>query len=627
MVLQPRKKTSVEAGWIIFAVIFSTFSSALIILLCWWTTRGSSKKSSSSTEQEQQQQNESSSRQLTSRRSVRYWYYYPEYFGHNNGGSSEPPSDDYDASYTGTEYHLEQQQQHPDYYIYPPPPYPPTRPVNVMSFLVRNQRKREPPPPPVAEVTSPERTSTPTPEDGSSSSSGSSPDEPPPNGDGPPPHGPRGDPSGGPRPEGSAPDPPDPIIIDVDSPKSNGLAPDSPDPHIVDVQSPKSNGSVISRQDVSEAQANFGKLMSEAGSNICVVKRKAWVKGSIAKGVVKGRAQIEGSIITWAYCIPFNIIIGHPLSQSTFRKKSPNQKLTGFTPSINPVQTLSSISPAKAQLVAPKVSRLPSLQTLQPASVSYITPSLPDSTLSKPPQSSPAYGSGGYGVALSPQQQQKEHERKGSRQSTYSRHSGAKSPSAVSVSVVELLSLEKDVDQTGQGGGMSLLEHEEQEDPDEREDDEIVVLDEEGRLLSRRSVSNSRASSHRQIDPTDHQRDFMEMEHGQHQHDDQIRESPVLQPEPGPEPETEQVPEDYYRSYSPVVLAVGNPEPLLPSSPNLSAHSSNLSPRSPYHPGKYIPAPTQVPKENRPHQASVCSVSDSPDSGIGGVGDGKGKSE
>ncbi|WPJ62379.1 hypothetical protein SMAC4_01144 [Sordaria macrospora] len=823
MVLQPRKKTSVEAGWIIFAVIFSTFSSALIILLCWWTTRGSSKKSSSSTEQEQQQQNESSSRQLTSRRSVRYWYYYPEYFGHNNGGSSEPPSDDYDASYTGTEYHLEQQQQHPDYYIYPPPPYPPcpdpppppprpprtpphiavyrTRPVNVMSFLVRNQRKREPPPPPVAEVTSPERTSTPTPEDGSSSSSGSSPDEPPPNGDGPPPHGPRGDPSGGPRPEGSAPDPPDPIIIDVDSPKSNGLAPDSPDPHIVDVQSPKSNGSVISRQDVSEAQANFGKLMSEAGTtsersapsqagskqstSVNLGHRtmsrasKASIRESVADDAKRAQSSrpdshkqcsAAGSEVGSHRQGPKRSISGvryvkaptyasskerrgskvaspkgsskegrrskvasshgHTASPSTSslairsasppsaknprtrssqasrhpsipsrhsrpsplprlslspprshashrsRRSSPPQSPT--SPHHSPIQRSPSrhsrsyshsqtySRPASRRSNPPRspipphhspsrsgnrynqshshyddrpasrhssISRPRSRVSSMPPSPT-VTDFASISEISHPPGSpshrssrSPAYGSGGYGVALSPQQQQKEHERKGSRQSTYSRHSGAKSPSAVSVSVVELLSLEKDVDQTGQGGGMSLLEHEEQEDPDEREDDEIVVLDEEGRLLSRRSVSNSRASSHRQIDPTDHQRDFMEMEHGQHQHDDQIRESPVLQPEPGPEPETEQVPEDYYRSYSPVVLAVGNPEPLLPSSPNLSAHSSNLSPRSPYHPGKYIPAPTQVPKENRPHQASVCSVSDSPDSGIGGVGDGKGKSE
>ncbi|KAK1775233.1 hypothetical protein QBC45DRAFT_480809 [Copromyces sp. CBS 386.78] len=576
MILLPRKKTSVEAGWIVFAVIFSTFTSALIIFLCWWTTRGSSKKSSSNT---QQQQNASSSRQLRSRRSVRYWYYYPEYFGHNNG-SSGSPSEDY-ASYTGTEYHLEQQQT-PNYYIYPPPPYPPcpdppppppqpprtpphiavyrTRPVNVMSFLDRNQRKREPPPPPAADVTSPEGTSTPTREDGSSSSSSSSPDEPPLDGDGPPPHGPKGDPSGGPRPDGSAPGSPDSIIIDVHSPKPNGSVPGSPDAHIIDVHSPTSNGSVISRQDLSEAQANFGKLMSLCeGSNRCVVKRKAWVQSSIAKGV-----------------------------------------------------TLWYISHAKGQPIAPKVSRLPSLTTrltpptLQPASVSYTTPSLTHSTLPKPPQSSPAYGSGGYGVAVSPQREE-QHERKGSRQSsTYSRHSGAKSPSAVSVSVVELLSLEKDLDQTGQRGGMSLLEHEEQEELDEREGDETVVLDEEGRPPSRRSVS--RGSSHRQVELTE-EREAVDHKH-EHDHHDDL----------DPEHEPERVPEDYYRSYShattPAAATVTEP---LPPSPNLSAHSSNFSPRSPYHPGKYIPVPIQVPKENRPHQASVY-----PDSGIGGVGDGKG---
>ncbi|KAK3400258.1 hypothetical protein B0T20DRAFT_452359 [Sordaria brevicollis] len=270
MVLLPRKKTPTEAGWIVFAVLFSTFTSAIFIFACWWTTRGGSGKKSST--QQQQQSGEISSR-TRSRRSVRYWYYYPEYFGHN-GSSESPPSEDY-TSYAGTEYHLEQQQT-PNYYIYPPPPYPPcpdpppppprpprtpphiavyrTRPVNVMRFLDRTQKPRKPPPP-VAEVTSPEPegTASSSGDGSSSSSSGSPPDEPPP--EGTPPDGPKGDdPSGGPRPDGSAPGSPTPIIVDVHP----------PDPTIIDVHSPKSEESEISKQDVSEAQANFSKLMSEA---------------------------------------------------------------------------------------------------------------------------------------------------------------------------------------------------------------------------------------------------------------------------------------------------------------------------------------------------------------------------
>lgn len=149
-------------------------------------------------------------------------------------------------------------EQAPNYYIYPPtyppcpdpPPPPPhiavyrTRPVNVMSFLDRMQMPRKPPP--VTEVTSPEQTSTPTHESGSSSASDAGSDEPPPDGDGPPPSGPSGGPSDGPHPDDSAP----------------GRT--APDANPMDVHSPKEDGSVISKQDVSEAQANFSKLMSEA---------------------------------------------------------------------------------------------------------------------------------------------------------------------------------------------------------------------------------------------------------------------------------------------------------------------------------------------------------------------------
>ncbi|KAK3955820.1 hypothetical protein QBC32DRAFT_332706 [Pseudoneurospora amorphoporcata] len=664
-----------------------------------------------------------------------------------------------------------------------------------MSFLDRTQTKREPPPPPAADVTSPEGTSTPPREDGSSSSSSSSPDEPPLDGDGPPPHGPKGDPSGGPRPDGSAPGSPDSIIIDVHSPKPNGSVPGSPDAHIIDVHSPTSNGSVISRQDLSEAQADFGKLMSVAGTtsersapsqagseqstsvNLNHRSMSRASKASIREPVVddaKGaqsprpdsrkQRSVAGSEVGSHRQGPgrptsgvryvkaptdasskerrgskvaspkgsskegrrSKVASSHEhtaspsTSSSTIRSASPppakNRRTrssqasrhssipsrhsgTSLMPRVSPSPPRShashhSLLASHPRRSSPPQSPTPSHHSPIPRSPSPHSRSYnhsqnysrPASRKSSPPQSptplhhspsryshthsrkhccfgarpasrhssisrprsrvssmppsptvtdfasiseishppgspshrsfrssrSPAYGSGGYGMAVSPQREE-QYERKGSRQSsTYSRHSGAKSPSAVSVSVVELLSLEKDLDQTGQRGGMSLLEHEEQEELDEREGDETVVLDEEGRPPSRRSVS--RGSSHRQVELTE-EREAVDHKH-EHDHHDDL----------DPEHEPERVPEDYYRSYShattPAAATVTEP---LPPSPNLSAHSSNLSPRSPYHPGKYIPVPIQVPKENRPHQASVCSVSDSPDSGIGGVGDGKGE--
>ncbi|KAK3337816.1 hypothetical protein B0H65DRAFT_435602 [Neurospora tetraspora] len=707
MILLARKKTSTEAGWIVFAVIFSTFSSALIIFLCWWNTRGSSKKSST-----QQQQSASSNSRTRSRRSVRYWYYYPEYFGYNNGSSES--SEDHDAS-TATDYHLEQT---PNYYIYPPP-YPPcpdpppppprpprtpphiavyrTRPVNVMSFLDRTQRVREPPP--VAEVTSPGGTSTPPPGDGSSSSSDSLPDEPAPDGDGPPPSAP----SGGPRPDGSA--------------------PGSPDANPASVHSPKEEGSVISRQDVSEAQANFSRLMSVADSHIqhlasaseagshrqssarhtpSVRYVKAWSKGSSKERRGSKVLSPHGgspalSIRESPNPAPGNItpkpnshasrqssrpsIHSHPSSKllspsppssrapshrslpaSRSRRSSPPRsptpphhsqsryihshshshfdgRPTSRQSSRSGSRVFSSRSSPPQSPTPPHHSPIPYSPSRHSRSNSYGRPtsrhssrsgprsrvsSMPPSptvtdfasisSISHPPGSprrssvSPAYRSGGFRAALSPQQEE-QHELKGSRRSSrYSRHS--KSPSAVSVSVVELLSLEKDLDQDDQGKGepMSLLGHDEleehEEEHEERRGSEVLVQYEDEVPRSRRSVSRD-SQQRRRMDLADDERKSVEMEHRHHDHhDEHDPESATLKPEP------EHVPEDYYRSYS----TAANLDPLPPS-PNLSGHSSNLSPKSPYHPRKYIPI--QVPKENRPHQASVCSISDSTDSGIG----------
>lgn len=184
----------------------------------------------------------------------------------------------------------------------------------------------------------------------------------------------------------------------------------------------------------------------------------------------------------------------------------------------------------------------------------------------------------------------------------------------MSVSVVELLSLEKEQDdEVGRGEPMSLLEHEEYEETEKREESRGSedVMPDETEIERRRRRSVSSDSQQRGMDPAEHEEKSGKMEHGHDSHGDQ---------DPEPEQAPEQAPEDYYISYSPVAPAVTtNP---LPSSPNLSGHSSNLSSKSPYHPGKYIPI--QATKENRPHQASVCSVSDSTDSGIGGVGEGKG---
>ncbi|KAK3487988.1 uncharacterized protein B0T23DRAFT_344317 [Neurospora hispaniola] len=719
MILLARKKTSTEAGWIVFAVIFSTFSSALIIFLCWRNTRGSSKKSSSA----QQQSGNSESRTI-SRRSVRYWYYYPEYFSGYNGSSE---SSEYHYANTGREYHLEQA---PNYYIYPPsyppcpdppppPPQPPrtpphiavyrTRPVNVMSFLDRTQMPRKPPP--VTEVTSPEQTSTPTHESGSSSASNAGSDEPLPDGDGPPPNDPSGSPSDGPHPDGPAP------------------GSTAPDANPMGVHSPKKDGSVISKQDVSEAQANFSKLMSEAASrsrhppsgseaesqrdnSARRISGVRYVKAPTNASSRERRSSMAASphgrspaSSTSNLPIPDpGNINSKPNSHASHSSSNPSiRSHTSRRPSLNPsspgsrVPSHHSLRYAASRHSSPPQSPTHSHHSQIPSSPSRHSRSYnrshsytqvysnPTSRHSSPPQSptpphhspiphfpsrhshgrptsrhfsrsrsragsgvssmpplptvtdfapipsishplrspaspgsprssvSPAYRSGGFKASLSPQPDE-QNDRKGSRQSSrYSRHSGEKSPSAVSVSVVELLSLEKEQDdEVGRGEPMSLLEHEdyaESEKREERRDSEAVMMDEnEVQRQRRRSVSLN--SQQRGMDLAEHEGDSVEMGHGYDSHGDQDPES---------EPEPEQAPEDYYRSYSPVAPAyTTNP---TPSSPNLSGHSSNLSPKSPYHPRKYIPI--QVPKENRPHQASVCSVSDSTDSGIGGVGEGK----
>ncbi|EAA27797.1 hypothetical protein GE21DRAFT_6047 [Neurospora crassa] len=715
MMLLARKKTSTEAGWIVFAVIFSTFSSALIIFLCWRNTRGSSKKSSSA----QQQSGNSESRTI-SRRSVRYWYYYPEYFSGYNGSSE---SSEYHYANTGREYHLEQT---PNYYIYPPtyppcpdppppPPRPPrtpphiavyrTRPVNVMSFLDRTQMRRKPPP--VTEVTSPERTSTPSHESGSSSSSDSGPDEPLPDGDGPPPSGPSGSPSDGPHPDGPAPG--------STTPAANPMG----------VRSPKEDGSVISKQDVSEAQANFSKLMSEAelrsqhphSSSEAESQRDNSARRISGVRYVKAPTNASSKERRRSMAVS-----PHGRSPASSNSNSPTAALRDTTPKPSSHASHSSSKPSIRSHTSRRLdlnplspgSRAPSHHSLRYAASRHSSPpqsptrshhsqipsspnrhsrsysrshSNPTSRHSSPPQSptpphqspiphfsgrqsygrptsrhsprsrsiagsgvssmppsptvtdfapisaishplrspappgfsrsslSPAYRSGGFKAALSPQPDEQD-ERKGSRQSSsrYSRHSGEKSPSVVSVSVVELLSLEKEQDgDVGMGEPMSLLDHEEYEESEkcgERQGSEDVMLDEnEVQRRGRRSVS-ANSQQQRGMDLAEHEEESVEMGHDHDSHGDQDPES---------EPEPEQAPEDYYTSYSPVAPAsITNP---IPSSPNLSGHSSNLSPKSPYHPRKYIPI--QVPKENRPHQASVCSVSDSTDSGIGGIGEAK----
>lgn len=767
MILLARKKTSTEAGWIVFAVIFSTFSSALIIFLCWRNTRGSSKKSSSA----QQQSGNSESRTI-SRRSVRYRYYYPEYFSGYNGSSE---SSEYHYANIGREYHLEQA---PNYYIYPPsyppcpdppppPPQPPrtpphiavyrTRPVNVMSFLDRTQMRGKPPP--VTEVTSPERTITPSHESGSSSASDAGSDEPPPDGDGPPPSGPSGSPSDGPHPDGPAPG--------STTPAANPMG----------VHSPKEDGSVISKQDVSEAQANFSKLMSEAttmsersapsqagseqstSGNLGHQNMSRDSKASIREPFVNDESRVRSPVSELRLQHPPSgseaksqrhnfarrtsgvryvkaptnassrerrssmAASPHGRSPASSTSNSPTPALRDITPKPNSHASHSSSKPSIRSHTSRRLdlnplspgSRAPSHHSLLYAASRHSSPpqspthshhsqipsfpsrhsrsysrshshtqvhSNPTSRHSSPPQSptpphhspiphfpsrhshgrptsrhslrsrarsvvssmppsptltditpipsishplrspapfssprssvSPAYRSGGFKAALSPQPHEQD-ERKGSRQSSRcSRHSGEKSPSVVSVSVVELLSLEKEQDdEVGRGEPMSLLEHEEYEESEKREerrDSEDVMLDEnEVQRQRRRSVSLN--SQHRGMDLADYEGNSVEMGHGHDSHGDQDPES---------EPEPEQAPEDYYRSYSPVAPAsTTNP---IPSSPNLWGHSSNLSPKSPYHPRKYIPI--QVPMENRPHQASVCSVSDSTDSGIGGVGEG-----
>ncbi|KAK3502921.1 hypothetical protein B0T13DRAFT_487305 [Neurospora crassa] len=725
MILLARKKTSTEAGWIVFAVIFSAFSSALIIFLCWRNTRGSSKKSSSA----QQKSGNSESRTI-SRRSVRYWYYYPEYFSGYNGSSE---SSEYHYANTGREYHLEQT---PNYYIYPPtyppcpdppppPPRPPrtpphiavyrTRPVNVMSFLDRTQMRRKPPP--VTEVTSPEQTSTPSHESGSSSSSDSGPDEPLPDGDGPPPSGPSGGLSGG---------------------SSDGLHPDgsapgstAPDANPMGVHSPKEDGSVISKQDISEAQANFSKLMSEPTT--ITSRSQHPPSGSEAESQRDNSARrISGVRYVKA---PTNAsskerrhsmaVSPHGRSPASSNSNSPTAALRDTTPKptshashssskpsirshasrrldLNPFSPGSHASshhslryaasrhssppqsPARSHhsqipsspsrhsrsyscshsnptsrhpsppqsLTPPHHSPIPHFsgrqsyglptsrhssrsRSIAGSGVSSMPPSptvtdfAPISAISHPLRSpappgfscssvSPAYRSGGFKAALSPLPDEQD-ERKGSRQSSrYSRHSGENSPSVVSVSVVELLSLEKEQDdEVGMEEPMSLLDHGEYEESEkcgEQRGSENVVLDEnEVQRRGRRSVSSD-SQQQRGMDLAEHEGDSVEMGHGHDSHGDQDPES-----EPESEPEPEQAPEDYYTSYSHVAPAsTTNP---VPPSPNLSGHSSNLSPRSLYHPRKYIPI--QVPKENRPHQASVCSVSDSTDSGIGGIGEAK----